>query len=48
MEEKKEVRYLVKITGKGTNFEIPIDAVGDFENLENILKILKEKMQNVK
>ena len=40
MTEKKEARYLVKITGKGTNFEIPIEAVDDFENLEKILKIL--------
>ena len=47
-EVKKEARYTVLITGKNTHFEVPIDEAKDFENLENILKILKKKLQNVR
>jgi len=42
--EKKEARYIISINGKGTNFEIPIYELKDFENLDGILNILKEKI----
>jgi hypothetical protein len=45
VEEKKEHRYVVSITGKNTNFECPIDSISDFEDLEHILKTLKKKIQ---
>jgi hypothetical protein len=44
--EKKRSVYLVSITGSNTNFEVPISSVNDFEDLENILKILKKKLQD--
>ncbi len=44
-ENKKESRYLVTITGKNTHFEVPINNPDDFENLENILKSIKKKIQ---
>jgi len=43
-ENKKESRYVVSITGKNTHFEVPINNMSDFENLDNILKILKKKL----
>ncbi|MCK9568272.1 hypothetical protein M0R72_04965 [Candidatus Pacearchaeota archaeon] len=46
--EKKEARYIISIIGKGTNFEIPISDLKDFENLDGILNILKEKIQNAR
>ena len=45
-DEKKENRYLVLITGKNTHFEVPINSMSDFNDLENILKILKKKIQD--
>ncbi|MFA5070771.1 MAG: hypothetical protein WC511_00175 [Candidatus Pacearchaeota archaeon] len=48
MEEKKEARYTVLITGKNTHFEVPINEFKDFENLDEILKILKKKLQNAR
>jgi len=44
--EKRESRYLVSITGKNTNFEVPIDNISDFANLDEILKILKKRLQS--
>jgi len=38
-------RYTVSIIGSGANFEVPINELKDFENLEEILRILKKKMQ---
>lgn len=43
-ESKKESRYLVMITGKNTHFEVPINDLGDFANLDEILRILKKKL----
>jgi len=43
-DEKKESKYLVLITGKNTHFEIPIDNLKDFSDLQNILEILKKKL----
>jgi len=48
VEEKRESRYKVLITGKNTHFEFSINEFKDFENLDDILKILKKKIQNVK
>ena len=44
--EKKENRYVVSIIGSNTNFEVPINSMTDFEDLENILRILKKKLQS--
>ncbi|MCX6747237.1 MAG: hypothetical protein NTU63_03855 [Candidatus Pacearchaeota archaeon] len=46
METKKEGnnRYVVSINGENTKFEVPINNVSDFENLEIILDILKRKL----
>lgn len=44
-EEKKDNRYLVLITGKNIHFEVPINNITDFSDLESILKILKKKLQ---
>ncbi len=43
--EKRESRYLVSITGSNTNFEVPINSMEDFKDLEGILDILKKKLQ---
>jgi hypothetical protein len=43
--EKRESRYVVSITGRNTNFEVPISTMNDFEDLERILRILKKKIQ---
>jgi hypothetical protein len=45
MTEKKEHRYVVSISGSNTNFECPIDTISDFEDLENILKTIKKRIQ---
>lgn len=42
---KKTSVYLVSITGSNTNFEVPINSVADFEDLEGILDILKKKLR---
>jgi hypothetical protein len=42
--EKKESRYLVLITGTNTHFEIPVNDLSDFNNLQGILEILKRKL----
>ncbi len=44
MEEKKESIFTVSITGRNTNFEVPINSLADFGDLDNILKILKRKL----
>jgi len=44
-EPKQNYKYMVSITGSNANFECPINTLEDFENLENILKILKKKLQ---
>jgi hypothetical protein len=44
MSEKKESKYLVLITGTNTHFEIPVDNMKDFNDLQNILEILKKKL----
>ena len=44
---KKESKFLVSITGENTNFECPINSLADFEDLENILKTLKKKIQGL-
>ncbi|MDD5012513.1 MAG: hypothetical protein PHQ66_02620 [Candidatus Nanoarchaeia archaeon] len=43
-EEKKENKYLVLITGRNTHFEIPVNNIKDFNDLQNILEILKRKL----
>ncbi|VVB82668.1 Uncharacterised protein [uncultured archaeon] len=43
-EKKKESLFLVSITGKNTHFEVPINDMSDFENLDEILRILKKKL----
>jgi hypothetical protein len=43
--EKRESRYLVSITGSNTNFEVPISDMSDFNNLDEILRILKKRLQ---
>ena len=45
--EKRESVYLVSITGKNTHFEVPINNMADFRDLEGILDILKKKLQNL-
>jgi len=44
--EKKKSIYTVSITGSNTNFEIPINSVEDFDSLDEILRILKKKLQS--
>jgi hypothetical protein len=44
-ENKKQGRYLVTITGNNTDFACPINDLSDFENLENILRAIKKKVQ---
>jgi hypothetical protein len=43
--EKKNSVYVVSITGSNTNFEVPISNMKDFEDLQNILEILKRKLR---
>jgi hypothetical protein len=43
-EEKKESLFLVSITGRNINFEVPINSLDDFRNLDDILKKLKKKI----
>jgi hypothetical protein len=43
-EEKREGLFLISITGKNINFEVPINSLDDFKNLDNILKTLKKKL----
>lgn len=45
-ENKKQSRYLVTITGNNTDFACPINTLSDFENLEEILRMIKKKVQN--
>lgn len=44
MSDEKENRYVILITGKNTHFEIPINNMKDFNDLQNILEILKRKL----
>ena len=48
MAEKKEgekgYKYLVSITGSNTNFACPINNLADFEDLEEILRVLRKKI----
>lgn len=46
--EEKEAKYKIFINGKNTIFEFSINELKDFENLDDILKILKKKLQDVK
>jgi hypothetical protein len=43
--EKKESKFVVLITGANTHFEIPVNNLRDFGDLQNILEILKKKLQ---
>lgn len=43
-EEKRESLFLVSIIGKNINFEVPINSLGDFKNLDDILKTLKKRL----
>ncbi|VVB83397.1 Uncharacterised protein [uncultured archaeon] len=43
-EEKKESLFLVSITGKNIHFEVPVNSIGDFENIDNILRTLKKRL----
>ncbi len=45
-DNKKQNRYLVTITGNNTDFACPINTIDDFENLEDILRAIKKKVQN--
>jgi hypothetical protein len=45
-ESKRESVFIVSITGRNTNFEVPINSLADFEDLEGILDILKKKLGN--
>ncbi len=42
--EKRESKFVVSIIGKNIHFEVPIDSLNDFENLDEILRILKKKL----
>jgi hypothetical protein len=44
-ENKRGSRYLVSISGSNTHFECPINTMADFDELEEILRILKKKLQ---
>jgi hypothetical protein len=44
---KKESKYVVSITGDNTSFECPINTLSDFDDVDNILKILKKKIQGL-
>jgi hypothetical protein len=44
--ENKKSRYLVTITGNNTDFACPINTLSDFENLDEILRAIKKKIQN--
>jgi len=43
-ENKIESLFLVSIIGDNTNFEVPINCIEDFKNLDNILRTLKKKL----
>jgi hypothetical protein len=43
-EEKRESLFLVSIIGRNINFEVPVNSMNDFENVENILRTLKKKL----
>jgi hypothetical protein len=43
-EEKGESLFLVSITGKNIHFEVPINSLNDFKNLDDILKTIKKKL----
>jgi len=42
--EKKENKFVISIIGKNIHFEVPINSLNDFENLDEILRILKKKL----
>jgi len=44
MEEKKESLFIVSILGKGIHFEVPVNSLDDFKNLDDILKKLKKRL----
>jgi hypothetical protein len=44
MEGKKESLFVVSIKGKNIHFEVPINELDDFKNLDDILKTLKKKI----
>ena len=43
-ENKNGSKFVVSITGKNTDFEVPINSMEDFERVEEILDILKRKI----
>lgn len=43
-EEKKKSLFLISITGKNIHFEVPINTLKDFEDVDNIMKTLKKKL----
>lgn len=43
-EEKKDSKFIVSIIGNNIHFEVPINNLNDFENLDEILRILKKKL----
>ena len=42
--EKRESIFLVSIKGENTHFEVPINNMKDFIDLQSILEILKKKL----
>jgi hypothetical protein len=42
--QEKESKFVISIIGKNIHFEVPINSLNDFENLDEILKILKKKL----
>ena len=43
-EEKRESLFMVSITGKDIHFEVPVNSIDDFENIDNILRTLKKRL----
>ncbi len=42
--EQKEDKYHILITGKNIHFEIPVNNLSDFNDLQNLLELLKKKL----
>ena len=43
-ENKRDNIFTISITGSNANFEVPINSMDDFRNLDDILRILKKKL----
>jgi len=43
-EEKRESLFVVSITGKNIHFEVPVNSISDFANLDDIFKTLRKKL----